>query len=281
MFSQFCLYSNPLTSVSSYLEMVDFAAVHGITKLEPINAMEFSKPDLVFARKLKKYANEKGVSFPCVSAGINLVGDDYVQVLEAAKKYIEITAILGAPYFHHTIALEFRNPQAIIENAELYYQRGLEAVRILYDYAQRYQIKTVYEDQGFLFNGCDGFRRFLKDVDRQVGVVADFGNIHFVDETIVPFIQEFSVRIVHVHVKDYVFTPSALQKPGDDAYMTLHGNYLQDALIGQGQVPIAEAFRSLKSIGYSGSISLECPHMGPDQEKNFLQNVNTMEKFLL
>ena len=281
MFPQFCLYSNPLTSMSSYLEMVDFAAAHGITKLEPINMMEFSVPDLAFARKLKQYANEKGVSFPCVSAGINLVGDNWMQVLENTKKYIEITAVLGAPYFHHTIALEFRNPKAVQENAELYYQRGLEAVRILYDYAQQYQIKTVYEDQGFLFNGCDGFRRFLMDVDRPVGVVADLGNIHFMDDTILPFIQEFAERIVHVHVKDYVFTPAALQKPGEDACMTLQGNYLQDAMIGHGCVPIGEAFRSLKRIGYNGSISLECPPMGQDQEKGFLQNVEVMEQYLL
>ena len=280
MFSDFCLYSKPLTSISSYMQMVDFASGHGITKLEPINTMEFSNPDPAFVHRLKAYADEKGISFPCVSAGINLVGEDRVRVLEYAKKQIEAAAILGAPYFHHTIALEWRNPKIIQDNAELFYQRGIEAVRILYDYAKQFNIKTVYEDQGFLFNGCAGFRRFLQDVGREVGVVADFGNIHLVDESIEPFIREFADWIVHVHVKDYFITPRSLRPMNEKEHATLHGNYLQAALIGQGNVPIAEAFRCLKDIGYSGSISLESPPMGPDEEESFLQNVEAMERLL-
>ena len=277
MFGRFCLYSKPLTSIHSYMEMVDFAAKHGISQLEPLNEMEFSTPDIEFAQKLKKYADEKGVVFPCVSAGINLVGDDYTAVLEDAKKYIKMTAILGSPYFHHTIALEFQNPQIIKDNMELYYQRGIQAVQELYDYAQQFNVKTIYEDQGFLFNGCRGFQRFLNDIKRDVGVVADFGNIHFVDETIESFIPAFADRIVHVHVKDYFITSPDTREKHADEYLSYGGNYLKDCPIGYGSVPIQKAFRLLQNINYSGSISLECPAFGLNEEETFFENVRAIE----
>ena len=273
MFDRLCLYTPPLSTISSYYEMIDLASEYGIKQLETINVMELAVPDVVFARKLRKYADSKGISFPCVSAGINLVGEDRTAVLEDAKKYIEIAAILGSPYFHHTIAFEFQDPQIIVENAPLYYQRGIEAVQTLYDYAKQYNVRTIYEDQGFLFNGVEGFHRFLSDVDRDVGVVADFGNIHFVDQSIEHFIQRFSDRIVHVHVKDYIITPSDLRKKQEDEYVSLNGNYLRDCPIGQGMVPTEKAFRLLGEARYTGSISLECPPFGSDELGVFSKNL--------
>ena len=65
--SSFCLYMPPLTNIGSYKEMVDYAVAHGIDKLETLNILDLSTPDLDVARELKDYADSKGVSFPCVS----------------------------------------------------------------------------------------------------------------------------------------------------------------------------------------------------------------------
>ena len=272
--SEFCLYMPPLSSITTYQEMVDLAAEYGIRQLETLNILDLSTPDLTVARELKAYAAKKGISFPCVSLGLDLVLDDHEAALEEAKQYVEIAAILGSPYFHHTIALNFSDPQLTADHFDLFYQRGLKAVRALYDHAQSFGIRTIYEDQGFLFNGVENFSRFLRDVDRNIGVVADFGNIQFVDQQVEDFIRTFRDRIVHVHVKDYRVS----QASGE--YTTWGGNYLTDCLIDDGSVHTAEAFRALKEMGYQGSVSLECNPIGPDETASFRHNLAAVTRYL-
>ena len=271
--ADFCLYMPPLTTIGSYREMVDFAAAHSIRYLETLNILDLSTPDLQVARELKAYADSKGISFPCVSVGLSLVDDDQEEAIETVKRYADIAKILGSPYLHHTIALNFSEPQKIADNFEVYYQRGIAAVREIFDYAATLGIRTIYEDQGFLFNGCKNFSRFLQDVARNVGVVADFGNIQFVDEHVEDFISKFSDRIVHVHAKDYIVTDGTSREIRSGEYTSKGGNFLRGCLIGEGSVHTEDAFKALQAIGYKGFVALEGDPIGPDEEASFRKNL--------
>ena len=272
--ADFCLYIPPLSTIRTYREMVDFAAAHGITKLETLNILDLSTPDLEIAKDLKAYADSKGISFPCVSVGLDLVGEDHQAAVEQVKQYAHIAKILGSPFLHHTIALNFSDPQLTADNFDLFYTRGLAAVREIFDYAKELGIRTIYEDQGFLFNGRENFARFLKEVDRNVGVVADFGNIQFADEDVEDFIPAFREQIVHVHVKDYIVS----RQPG--TYRSKGGHSLTDCPIGQGSVHMDAAFLALQKAGYRGIVSLECEPMGEDQEATFCYNYETVRKYM-
>lgn len=276
----FCLYAPPVSSISTYKEMVDYAVAHGIRKLETLNILDLSVPDLEVAKELKAYADSKGITFPCVSVGISLVDDDRKAAVETVKRYADVAKILESPYLHHTIALNFSDPQYISENAELFYSRGLEAVREVFDYAASIGIRTIYEDQGFLFNGCKTFARFLEEVDRNVGVVADFGNIQFVDEQVEAFIPQFADRIVHVHAKDYLVTPGSSRAAEPGEYTSKGGNYLKGCLIGEGSVHTDAAFRALQAIGYHDCVSLEGDPIGPDEEASFCKNLETITGYM-
>ena len=277
-YQKFCLYIPPLSSISSYLEMVDYAADHGIAYLETLNILELSTPDLDFARKLRCYADSKGISFPCVSVGLDLVGDDSREAIETVKRYADIAKILGSPYLHHTIALNFSDPQLAAQNFQLFYDRGISAAREVFDYAASLGIRTIYEDQGLIFNGKETFGRFLKDVERDVGVVADFGNIQFVDEDVEGFISAFADRIVHVHAKDYLVTDSSTREILPGEYTSRGGRYLGGCLIGRGSVHTEAAFQALQAIGYSGLVSLEADPIGPDEESSFCKNLETITR---
>ena len=277
---RFCLYMPPLTSIRSYKEMVDYAAEHGIRKLETLNMLDLSTPDLEVARELKAYADAKGITFPCVSVGLSLVDEDREERIEELKRYADIAKILGSPYLHHTIALNFSDPQYIAENAELFYSRGLEAVREIFDYAASIGIRTIYEDQGFVFNGCKTFTRFLEEVDRNVGIVADFGNIQFVDEQIESFIPKFADRIVHVHAKDYIVTPGGTRAAEPGEYTSKGGNLLKGCLVGEGSVRTEAAFQALQAMGYHGCVALEGDPIGPDEEASFRKNVQTVSDYM-
>lgn len=277
---KFCLYMPPISAITSYKEMVDYAYDHGIRNLETLNILDLSTPDLQVARDLKAYADDKGITFPCVSVGISLVDDDRETAIETAKRYADIARILGSPYLHHTIALNFSEPEKIAENFELYYSRGLEAVQKIFDYAAGIGIRTIYEDQGFVFNGRKIFSRFLKDVDRNVGVVADFGNIQFADEDVEDFIPAFADRIVHVHVKDYLVTPGGSRGALPGEYTSKGGNYLRGCLIGEGSVNTDAAFRALQAMGYKGFVALEGDPIGPDEEASFQKNLETVTRYM-
>ena len=278
--NKFCLYMPPLTTISSYKEMVDYAVDHGITKLETLNLLDLSTPDLEVAKELKAYADEKGISFPCVSVGLSLVDDDREENIEAMKRYADIAKILGSPFLHHTIALNFSEPQKIAEDFELFYERGVAAVREIFDYAATLGIRTIYEDQGFLFNGRETFARFLKEVGRNVGVVADFGNIQFVDENVEDFIPAFADRIVHVHVKDYIVTPGSSREIEEGEYTSRGGNYLRGCLVGEGSVRTDAAFEALRTMGYHGAVALEGDPIGPDEEASFCKNLETVTRYI-
>lgn len=276
----FCLYMPPVSSIRTYREMVDYAVAHGITKLETLNLLDLSTPDLEVARDLKAYADSKGITFPCVSVGLSLVDEDREARIEEMKRYADIAKILGSPYLHHTLALNFSEPKRIAENFELFYERGVAAAREVFDYAATLGIRTIYEDQGFVFNGVTTFRRFLQDVERNVGVVADFGNIQFVDENAEDFIPAFAERIVHVHVKDYIVTAGSSREIRPGEYTSRGGNYLRDCLVGEGSVHTDAAFQALKDMGYKGIVSLEGDPLGPDEEASFCKNQETVIRYM-
>ena len=278
--ADFCLYMPPLTTIGSYREMVDYAAAHSIRYLETLNILDLSTPDLQVARDLKAYADSKGISFPCVAVGLSLVDDDREEAIETVKRYADIAKILGRPYVHHTIAPNFSEPQKIANNFEVYYQRGIAAVREIFDYAATLGIRTIYEDQGFLFNGCKNFSRFLQEVDRNVGVVADFGNIQFVDEHVEAFISKFSDRIVHVHAKDYIVTNGTSREILPGEYTSKGGNFLRGCLIGEGSVHTEDAFKALQAIGYKGFVALEGDPIGPDEEASFRKNLEIVTGYI-
>ena len=253
MKSKIAFYTPPLPGMQSYRETIDAAAEYGLTAVEGLNAFEFATPDLDVAREMRAYADSKNIKFSCFSVFCTLVGEDADEVIETVKAYADVAAILGSPYLHHTIVCEYLNPDAILPHKEEYFQKGIRAVREIYDYAKERGVKTIYEDQGYLFNGVENFGRFLKEVDRDVGVVADFGNIAQAGEDIIPFLKAFMPHICHVHIKD------VLMKPENEgpALKTLDDRYMYEVKLGTGEVPMSEAVALLDNAGYRGCYALE------------------------
>ncbi|MBE7030463.1 MAG: sugar phosphate isomerase/epimerase [Ruminococcaceae bacterium] len=253
MNDRICFYAQPFHGISSYCDMVDAAVQYQLAGVEGFSQFEFSVPDVKAAMKVKKYADEKHIKFPCFSVYINLVGEDFEQMLARIKGYAEVAAALGSPYLHHTIAANCSEPAEVLPYKEELYARGVECVREVYDYAKTLGVKTIYEDQGYIFNGVKGFGRFLDEVNRDVGVVADFGNIYQSHDTIEDFIRAFADRVVHAHIKDVALTV----EQGPYGLKTLSDRYFNETPIGMGEVDIPGAINLLKQAGYQGYYGIE------------------------
>jgi len=253
MNEKICFYSPPFPRVKNYFDMVDVSVEYGLKFIEGFCVLDLAEPDIETAKKIREYADKKGVGFSCFSVYINLVGDDREKQIERLKGYAQVAAILGSPYLHHTIANDFQNPDNVVPYKDEFFKRGIDAVREIFDYSENLGVRCIYEEQGYLFNGVSGYKKFLDAVDRNVGVVADFANICQAGEKIEDFIEAFSDRIVHAHIKDVVLN----SEQGTTGLKTLKGNYMHETVIGTGDVNIKKAVELLKAYGYNGYYGIE------------------------
>ncbi len=266
-----CFYIMP-QEIRSWLEIVDLAAAQGMDRLELFTNREFAEPNPEFAKKFRAYADAKGISVCCLSTSSDLTGPEAEENIRRVKAFAEVAAILGSPFLHHTVCPEYRDPHKVLSNREPLFAKGLAAIREIFDHAQTFGVRTIYEDQGFLFNGLNGIGRLLAEVDRPVGLVADFGNIRQIDEEILSFIQAYSDRIAHVHLKDSILSPAA-PVTSSYGYPTLNGKWVQEVEPGTGTVPLAEGIALLKERGYKGAYSIEFAAADPALRKTIVDRI--------
>lgn len=240
----------------TFMEALDYVKSVGATALEPFPSQEFASPNPEAARRLKDAAREKGVSLCCFSMMADLTREDNADEIARLKGYADTAAAMGSPFLHHTLAPGLDFSWAALPFKVLT-ERVAKAVREVYDYAEQQGVRCVYEDQGFQFNGCERFEDFLAAVNRPVGVVADLGNILFVDETAEAFVGRFAPFIVHVHAKDYLSKQGEQDVPDAHWYRTRSGGYLRGTVVGHGVVHFERALGILAGAGYTGAYSLE------------------------
>lgn len=252
MEKKLCFYTPPFPRVKSYYEMIDLAVEFGLYAVEGLNIFEFEKPDVEAAKKLREYADSKNVVIPCFSVFARFAAEK--ETTQKLKGYADVAKILGSPFLHHTIVGEFADYEKVLSNKEELFKNGVLAVREIYDYAQSIGVQCIYEEQGFIFNGIEGFGRLIKEVDRNVGVVADFGNIYESKDNAPDFIAKFSDKAVHAHIKDVKLLDTNENGKG---FKTLAGKYFSEAPVGKGVANVKECINILKKSGYDGYYGLE------------------------
>lgn len=264
------MYSPPFPRLKSYIDVIDLACEYGVKSVEPFCMFEFDTPDIEKAYKVKEYADKKGVIFSCFSVYANIVDADINEQIKRLQGFSDVAAVLGSPYLHHTIVGETRNHEKVISVKDELMCQGIELVREVFDYAKEKDVQTVYEDQGFIFNGVDGFGEFLSKVDRNVGVVADFGNVYQSGDSIEAFINAFHEKVVHAHIKDVI-----VSNDENSGLPALDGRFVNyNVEIGKGDLDCKKIIDLLKSYGYDGYYGIEyavTDDNSPVIEKTFRQ----------
>ena len=251
--NKIAFYSIPFPGIDCYSKLIDSAVEHGLSAIEGFCHLELTEPDIEAARRIREYADSRGIHFCCFSVFADIVQEDAAEQIERLKRFADVAAVLGSPFLHHT-AITSNDPQILEEPTyQQLFDRGVAGIREIYDYAATKGVRAIYEDQAFIFNGVDGIGKLLNTVDRDIGLVADFGNIGQADETIVPFIRRYADRIVHVHLKDT--NPADADTPM--ALLTRQGHWIAEVEIGQGTVDFTQALALLRESGYNGYYALE------------------------
>jgi len=253
MRSRIAFYTNPNPNITNYYQLIDYAVERNISSIEGFAHLGLEKPDTEEARRIREYADKKGVTFCCFSVGAVVAGDNRRNEIERVKRFVDVAHVLGSPFIHHTITPGYTPAEHTPGEVENIFNEAIASLREIYDYAAPLGIRAVYEEQSLLFNGIKGFERLFEAIDRDIGVVADLGNIYQLNETICPFIERFRDKIVHVHVKDIGYFDEAT------AYRAFNGRYMRELTeLGTGVVDLTGALRLLKQYGYNGQFSIEC-----------------------
>lgn len=256
-----CFYSSVLKDKNSSWSIVRSAIQHGVAGVELMNfSEELKTPDMKVAKEIGAYAKANGLALPCFSCGVNFMTEQ-TKNIERMKRYADICSELEIPYLHHTLIMTWDSAATegrVTEMIDLAAECALE----INDYAAKIGVSTLVEDQGFIVNGVERYGEFRRRTEGKIGVLLDFGNIMFVDETAEDFYAAYS-NVKQIHVKDYKVTSVPLS---ETSYKSAKGSYLSGCGFGEGEVNMECLAKMLKENNYQGYYSLEFDPFDNDEQ---------------
>ena len=252
-----CFYSSMFRGRSCMREIIECARDFGVRGVEMMNfCQELRTPDVAAARELGTLARSYGLDLPVFSVGINIVGERGVEGMEQLRSYAEICSELEIPVLHHTIygAIDPSRVPTPEMRAEIF-DRGLEAALSVNEYAKGLGVRTIVENQGFVFNGYEWYLRFLEKAEGRIGALLDVGNIFFGGGDPCGLLDLMPTLPDHIHIKDYAFREAT--DDGRAIYRTpdMRGFCYEE--IGRGAIDFHRFGQQLRSRGYAGLYSIE------------------------
>ena len=267
-----CLYSSLERGRSSAKTIIETAVGYGVGGVELMSFCdEMRIPDRKNARELCDMARSSGLRIPCFSVFADLYTSPDTE-RERLARYAEICAENSIPALHHTVDPSLSIHSMSIEDRTERFRLVSERLAHTVEYTHSLGVKTLIEDQGFVFNGADALESLVGTFGESFGILLDFGNILFVDESSTSLAQRLSGSVVHAHIKDYRVTGAPLDSR---SYRTLGGRYLTDCEIGTGDVDVLATAEALERAGYRGMYSLEFAAPVSDAEARRVLNLLT------
>jgi len=245
------------------------------------------------AKELLSYASFHGVRIACLTPYITELSSSHLEVRkrdeEQMKKCINLSSYLnckvvrtyGGSYYPH-------------EGEKLYQEKKeifIQCMQELGKYAQDLNVCLAIENH---FNTLtyDAIHtvQIVSEIDNPtVGILYDQANLGFIGaENYAEAIGTQASRIIHVHVKDFIFK--------DENHRFRAGTSVTDVkesqrivisrVVGQGILPWRNILRSLKQKGYNEFLSLEYekwrhPQDLPPPEIGMKESAELMKSFLV
>ena len=216
--------------------------------------------DLNICEVLKLYLENDGYEVKCAGDGV-----EAVEVFKIFEPDIVLLDIMMPGKDGWQVCREIREhsakPIIMLSAKGEVFDKVLNSAARIARRCQELGITCLYEEQGLYFNGVQNFGRFfraIKQIQSNVGVCGDFGNILFADEAATDFFQAFQKDILHVHLKDYFLSDDISAQPDPEAWLkSKGGKYVKDAPLGKGVTDCKKCLDILKKADYQGFFSLE------------------------
>lgn len=204
----------------------------------------------------KAATRASGVSVSCISCYLDVVStkEPYIRdydSIEAVKRCIDLAKEVGCPLVHHTLVTRLSGGNSAYPCV---FNEVVDAAVEIAEYAMARGITVIYEPQGMLFNGLDGYSEFFDAVHERcenTGICLDVGNPLWVDEDSYAIAEKYARHVKHVHLKDYVLDSE------DDTYRTLSGRTIKEVALGTGVIDLKRILDILDKASYTGAIAIE------------------------
>ena len=189
------------------------------------------------AKEIREALSESGTEMACISCYLDVVSKSEPyrrdeRSIEYVKRCIDLAEKIGSPYVHHTLVTRLSGGR---ENYREVLPEVVAAAGEIADYARAKGVTVLYEPQGMLFNGLDGYSGFLDEALKRhdnVGVCLDVGNTLWVDEDCYALAEKYAHQVKHVHLKDYVLDGN------DERYRTMSGRTIKEVALGSGIIDL-------------------------------------------
>lgn len=255
--SSYSLYQAMKQGSMSILDVIEWVAEIGGEHIEivPIGFDLVNNPELILAIREKTAA--VGIDISNYAIGANFIVDNkeaYDTEILRVKHEVDIAHQLGVHLMRHDVAT--RSDTSIVQfNRD--FETIVQACRTIADYANRFDITTSLENHGYYVQISDRVISLVDAVDRSnFRTTLDVGNFVCVDENPLTAVQKVISYASMVHIKDF-YIRNANLNPGQGWFKSSGGNYLRGAIAGQGDLPLWDILRVVKSSGYDGYLSIE------------------------
>ncbi len=285
------------TGVSSYSfsrllnngSMTEFEAIKKAAEMG-FDVIEFSGLRVPEGQCIFDYA--KRIKEACASAGIEMgnytigadfltgSGGDWQAEVERVKKEVDVAAALGSPGMRHDATRGFSKDYVGVKTFEAALPVLIKACRMVTEYAEQLNIRTMIENHGFFCQDSDRVESLISGVNHvNFGALVDMGNFLCVDQDPTKAVGKLMPAAFHIHAKDFHVKSGIEPFPGKGWFETRGGNYLRGSIIGHGNVPVQQIIKLVKKAGYNGTVSIEFEGMEETLEAISL-GLENLKKFI-
>ena len=250
------------SGVLTQLEIIGMAKEMGFDVIE---FSTFTLPEgetpLSFAPKVREECDRVGISvanYTIFADFLNGSGGDWKAEVERLKEEVRIAAILGSPGMRHDATWGPAKERIGPKSFDALLPVLADGCRAISDYAAGYGIRTMVENHGYFAQDSERVEKLVTAVNHpNFGLLVDMGNFLCADEDPAVAVARVLPYAFHVHAKDFHVKSGMEADPGEGWFPTRAGNHLRGAIIGHGNVPVAQCVRLLKRAGYEGVLSVE------------------------
>lgn len=169
-----------------------------------------------------------------------------------------VAEALGAPGMRHDAGWGFPANHPGPKSFDAAVPRMAKGCRAVTEFAATRGIRTMVENHGYFCQDSDRVEKLIEAVGHpNFGALVDLGNFMCADEDPAQAVARLAPYAFHAHAKDFHWKSGNVPDPGGGWFPTRAGNRLRGAIVGHGEVPIAQCLRVLKEAGFDGVLSLE------------------------
>jgi len=227
---------------------------------EQIEFVEFKLPGgeniMEYAAKVRDLCKGAGLKVAAYTCGADFISGsdgDPAKEVERLKTCVDVAATIGARNMRHDStygAGGLTYIQAVKKMAPY--------VRELTEYAETKFVRTMTENHGHFMQESYRMEYLISEVDHpNYGALIDIGNFICADEDPVIAVSRLAPFAFHVHAKDFKYKKFDGGEPEQGWGNTRGGNMIAGTIVGNGDMPVTQCLRILKSAGYEGALGLE------------------------